>query len=71
VLQQASERHPVLRPHRIAIGLYNRADGAPGPDGEPGALLRTQRVEVDVSGARTPVPELAGAHWRAPCAGAR
>jgi aminopeptidase N len=52
VLQQASERHPVLRPHRIAIGLYNRADGAPGPDGEPGALLRTQRVEVDVSGPR-------------------
>jgi aminopeptidase N len=61
VLQEAPERHPVLRPHRIAIGLYNRVDGAPGPDGKPGALLRTQRVEVDVSGARTLVPELAGA----------
>jgi aminopeptidase N len=60
VLQEAPERHPVLRPHRIAIGLYNRVDDAPGADGEPGALLRTQRVEVDVSGARTPVPELAG-----------
>ena len=60
VLQEAPERHPVLRPHRIAIGLYNFADGAPGPDGEPGALVRAQRVEVEVSGARTPVPELAG-----------
>ena len=60
VLQEAPKRHPVLRPHRIAIGLYNWADGAPGTDGESGALVRTQRVEVDVSGARTPVPELAG-----------
>src|SRR6516164_2882967 len=60
VQQEAPERHPVLRPHRIAIGLYDRVDGAPGPDGEPEALLRTQRVEVDVSGARTPVPELVG-----------
>jgi aminopeptidase N len=60
VLQGAPERHPVLRAHRIGIGLYNFADGAPGPDGEPGALVRTQRVEVEVSGARTPVPELAG-----------
>jgi aminopeptidase N len=60
VLQEAPERHPVLRPHRIAIGLYNRVDGVPGPDGEPGALLRTRRVELVVSGARTPVPDLAG-----------
>jgi aminopeptidase N len=60
VLQEAPECHPVLRPHRIAIGLYNWADGAPGPDGERGALVRTQRVEVNVSGARTPVPQLAG-----------
>jgi aminopeptidase N len=58
VLQETPERHPVLRAHRIAIGLYNWADGA--PDGEAGALVRTQRVEVEVSGARTPVPELAG-----------
>ncbi len=60
VLQEAPERHPVLRAHRIAIGLYNFTDGASGPDGGAGALVRTQRVEVDVSGARTPVPELAG-----------
>jgi aminopeptidase N len=60
VLQEAPERHAVLRPHRIAIGLYNLVNGAPGPDGEPVALVRTQRVEVRVSGARTAVPELAG-----------
>jgi aminopeptidase N len=60
VLQEAPERHPVLRAHRIAIGLYNFSGAAPRPEGGPGALLRTQRVEVDVSGARTPVPELAG-----------
>jgi aminopeptidase N len=52
VLQEAPAEHPTLRPHHIAIGLYNRAGGA---------LTRTTRVEVDVAGARTPVPELAGA----------
>jgi aminopeptidase N len=60
VAQEAPERHPVLRPHRIAIGLYNFTDGAPGADGEAGTLVRTQRAEVELSGARTPVPELAG-----------
>jgi aminopeptidase N len=52
VLQEAPEQHPTLRPHHIAIGLYNRADGA---------LTRSVRVEVDVAGARTAVPELVGA----------
>jgi aminopeptidase N len=52
VLQEAPASHPTLRPHHIAIGLYNRADGA---------LSRTGRVEVDVTGPRTEVPELAGA----------
>ena len=57
VLQEAPAEHPVLRPHHIAIGLYNRAaDDAAGGD----ALVRTHRVEVEVAGARTPVPELAG-----------
>ena len=57
VLQEEPAEHPVLRPHHIAIGLYNRAgdDGAGG-----GELVRTHRVEVEVAGARTPVPELAG-----------
>ncbi len=51
VLQEAPEQHPTLRPHHIAIGLYNRVDGA---------LTRTRRVEVDVAGERTAVPELVG-----------
>ncbi len=51
ILQEAPAEHPVLRPHHIAVGLYNRAGGA---------LVRTHRVEVDVTGMRTPVPELAG-----------
>ena len=52
VLQRAPQQHPHLRPHHIAIGLYNRVDGA---------LVRTHRVELDVTGARTAVPELVGA----------
>jgi aminopeptidase N len=51
VLQEAPQSHPVLRTHRIAIGLYDH-----GPEG----LLRRRRVEIDVTGERTAVPELAG-----------
>ncbi len=52
VLQEAAPEHPTLRPHHIAIGLYNKtADGA---------LARSHQVEVDVSGARTEVPGLVG-----------
>ncbi len=40
-----------LRPHRLAVGLYEQRDGA---------LVRTHRVELDVTGARTPVAELIG-----------
>ena len=39
------------RDHRLAVGLY-RAEGT--------KLVRTERVELDVSGARTEVPELVG-----------
>ncbi|WP_367125435.1 aminopeptidase N [Streptomyces phytohabitans] len=53
VVQEAADSHPVLRPHRIAVGLYRRAAG--------GALERYARAEVDVTGVRTAVPELAGA----------
>ncbi|TVZ06355.1 aminopeptidase N [Trebonia kvetii] len=57
VLQEATAEHLVLRPHHIAIGLYNRvSNDADGSD----ALVRTHRVEVEVAGARTPVPDLAG-----------
>ena len=51
VLQTAPAEHQYLRPHHIAIGLYDRADGA---------LVRGRRVELDVTGARTEVPELVG-----------
>jgi aminopeptidase N len=51
VVQSAPQEHPHLRPHHIAIGLYNRVDGA---------LVRTHRVELDVTGARTEVPEFVG-----------
>ncbi|HEY1484451.1 MAG TPA: aminopeptidase N, partial [Micromonosporaceae bacterium] len=51
VQQEAPAEYPTLRPHRIAIGLYNRADGA---------LVRTHQVEVNVAGATTDVPELVG-----------
>jgi aminopeptidase N len=52
VLQEAPAAYPALRPHHIAIGLYNRDDG--------GRLVRTHRVEADISGPRTAVPSLAG-----------
>jgi len=66
VLQEAPQEYPTLRPHRIAIGLYNlvAADGGQGAGGasgeRPGTLVRTHRVEADVTGPRTAVPELAG-----------
>lgn len=42
-----------LRDHRIAVGIYNlRGTGADA------RLERTKRVEIDVRGARTEVPEL-------------
>lgn len=42
---------PTLRSHRIALGLYDVVDGT---------LTRRDRVELDVVGAQTPVPALAG-----------
>ncbi|MBV6701362.1 aminopeptidase N [Kitasatospora aureofaciens] len=41
-----------LRPHRIAVGLYDHDTD--------GALVRTARIELDVTGARTVVTEAAG-----------
>ena len=51
VLQEAPADHPTLRPHHIAIGLYDRAGDE---------LVRTHRVSVDVAGPRTEVTALAG-----------
>ncbi len=51
VLQDAPASHPELRPHRIAIGLYDRTDAG---------IIRRHRLELDVAGAVTAVPELTG-----------
>jgi aminopeptidase N len=52
VEQEAPAAHPVLRAHRIAIGLYDLVPG--------GGLVRRHRVETDVAGPRTVVAELEG-----------
>ncbi|MFV2173460.1 aminopeptidase N [Actinomadura sp. LOL_016] len=51
VLQEAKADYPTLRSHRIAIGLYDRT---------PEGIVRRERVELDVVGARTEVPQLVG-----------
>ena len=51
VLQEVPESHPLHRPHRVAIGGYDL-------DGDQ--LVRTTRVELDVAGERTDVPDLVG-----------
>ncbi|MBD8583947.1 aminopeptidase N [Frigoribacterium sp. CFBP 8766] len=51
LLQEAPADYPTIRPHRLAVGLYDF-------DGD--ALVRTHRVEIDVDGTRTDVPELVG-----------
>jgi aminopeptidase N len=51
VRQHAPEEWPALRPHRVAIGLYET---------EEGRLVRRSGVELDVTGERTEVEELAG-----------
>ena len=60
VVQQAPAEHPALRPHRLAVGGYDLVDGR---------LERTRRVELDVAGDRTDVPDFTGAP--APGAAAR
>ena len=52
VVQEAAADHPTLRSHRIAIGLYDDVEGR---------LVRRQRIEIDVTGPETEVPELVGA----------
>ncbi len=51
VLQSASSTQPTLRPHRIAIGLYDWLEGQ---------LERRRTVEVDIDGPRTDVQQLVG-----------
>nr|MDQ4007842.1 aminopeptidase N [Actinomycetota bacterium] len=51
VQQSAHPDFPTLRRHRVAVGLYDRTDEG---------LVRRGRVETDVTGERTEVPELVG-----------
>ena len=50
--QTAIEAYPTIRPHRIAVGLYGASDDGP--------VRRIQRLELDIAGTRTEVPELVG-----------
>ena len=55
--QTAPAEHPVLRPHRLAVGFYDVADGE---DTATGRIVRTARFELDVDGAATQVTEAIG-----------
>jgi aminopeptidase N len=52
-LPAGAKGEPTLRPHRIAVGLY-------GLDGGSGKLVRDERLELDVDGELTAVPQLVG-----------
>jgi aminopeptidase N len=52
IVQTAPEEHPTLRPHRVGLGLFDRA--------EDGTVVRRERIEVEIDGARTVVHALAG-----------
>ena len=62
--QTAVAEHPTLRPHRLAIGLYDLTDG--GSDGSDGSdstgrrLVRRERFEVNIDGPSTTLPDLVG-----------
>ena len=57
VLQEVPVEHPVQRPHRLAIGGYDLVGAG---DAGAGRLERTVRIELDIDGPRTEVPELVG-----------
>ncbi|MET7377502.1 aminopeptidase N [Streptomyces sp. NPDC005526] len=52
-LPAGAKGEPTLRPHRIAVGCYERDEAS-------GRLVRVERVELDVDGELTAVPQLAG-----------
>ncbi len=52
ITQETPQEMSTARPHRIAVGGYELA-----PTGE---LVRTHRVELDIDGVATPVPEMVG-----------
>ncbi|QBI20970.1 aminopeptidase N [Egibacter rhizosphaerae] len=52
VHQEVPDAHPTRRPHRLALGCYD-------DDGQ--WITRRERIELDVDGAITDVPDLVGA----------
>lgn len=52
VQQEVPDEHPVQRPHRLAVAGYDV--------GASGRMERTWRIELDVDGERTEVPEAVG-----------
>jgi aminopeptidase N len=52
-LPAGAKGEPTLRPHRIAVGLYDLDEAS-------GKLVRGERVELDVDGELTAVPQLVG-----------
>ncbi|MDH6226957.1 MULTISPECIES: aminopeptidase N [Streptomyces] len=52
-LPAGAKGEALLRPHRIAIGLYDL-------DSATGKLVRSERLELDVDGELTAVPQLTG-----------
>ncbi|WP_037675536.1 aminopeptidase N [Streptomyces griseus] len=52
-LPTGAKGEPTLRPHRIAVGLYDLDD-------DSGKLVRDERIELDVDGELTAVPQLTG-----------
>jgi len=53
ITQSAVPEFPTLRPHRIAVGCYS-------PNPATGAVELVERIELDVDGARTELPQLVG-----------
>jgi len=54
--QTHADDYPTLRPHRLAVGAYSVTTAEDGA----ATLERTDRIELDVDGPSTPVPELVG-----------
>jgi aminopeptidase N len=52
IRQETPAGYPTLRTHRLAVGLYDLS--------ESGSLTRRDRLELDVSGNRTVLPQLTG-----------
>ncbi len=50
-VQSARPSQPTLRPHRLAVGLYDWMEGS---------LQRRRRLEIDIDSEHTAIPELVG-----------